>query len=149
MPYWREILVPHGIIVDTFESACTWTDFDAFHDGVVADTQQAIQAATGAPGFVSCRFTHLYPDGPAPYYTFVCRSDPARMLDAWRDIKLAINESIVSRGGTATHHHGVGRDHRPGAYDAERPALFAEALTGAKRALDPNGILNPGVLIDA
>lgn len=149
MPYWREILVPHGVIVDTFESACTWSDFESFHAGLVADVQRAIQSATRAPGFVSCRFTHLYADGPAPYYTFVCRSEPTRMLDAWRDIKAAINASVVSHGGTATHHHAVGRDHRPGAYDHERPDLYADALRGAKRALDPNGVLNPGVLIDA
>ena len=46
-------------------------------------------------------------------------------------------------GGTITHHHAVGRDHRPW-YDRERPELFARALRAAKRALDPRGILNPG-----
>jgi alkyldihydroxyacetonephosphate synthase len=54
----------------------------------------------------------------------------------------------MSFGGTITHHHAVGRDHRPW-YDIERPDLFGDALRAAKRRLDPAGILNPGVLFDA
>ena len=50
-------------------------------------------------------------------------------------------------GGTITHHHAVGRDHRPW-YDRQRPEPFAAALRGAKAAVDPAGIMNPGVLID-
>jgi alkyldihydroxyacetonephosphate synthase len=32
--------------------------------------------------------------------------------------------------------------------DRHRPPLFAEELRTAKKALDPQGLLNPGVLID-
>ena len=53
----------------------------------------------------------------------------------------------MAAGGTITHHHAVGRDHRPW-YDQQRPEPFAEALRAAKKALDPRGILNPGVLVD-
>ena len=56
-------------------------------------------------------------------------------------------EAIDAAGGTVTHHHAVGRDHRPG-YDRQRPGLFADQLRAAKRAVDPGGLLNPGVLID-
>ena len=67
--------------------------------------------------------------------------------DRWHTIKSAGLDAVIANGGTVTHHHAVGRDHRPW-YDRQRPDLFATALKAAKRALDPNAILNPGVLID-
>src|SRR6185312_5194167 len=63
MPYARERMVPRAIIADTFETAITWERFEAFHDKVKAATEQAIRDATGKPGQVTCRFTHVYPDG--------------------------------------------------------------------------------------
>jgi alkyldihydroxyacetonephosphate synthase len=99
-------------------------------------------------GTVACRFTHVYPDGAAPYYSVLAPARPGSELAQWAEIKAAAVEAILRGGGTITHHHAVGRDHRPG-YDRERPELFAAALRAAKRTLDPRGILNPGVLIDA
>jgi alkyldihydroxyacetonephosphate synthase len=147
MPFYREVLVPHGVIVDTFETACTWSAFPDFHRRVTAGMREAIRRTTGRDGEITCRFTHVYPDGPAPYYTLYAASTPERMLEHWREIKLAANELVVGGGGTVTHHHGVGRDHRPSGYDRERPDLYADMLAAAKRAADPGGLLNPGVLI--
>ena len=70
------------------------------------------------------------------------------LIEQWRGIKSAALDAVIDSGGTVTHHHAVGRDHRPW-YDRQRPPLFADALKAAKRALDPQGLLNPGVLIDA
>jgi alkyldihydroxyacetonephosphate synthase len=148
MPYYREILTPRSVIMDTFETAITWDRFPAFHEAVMAEMRAAIARATGAPGSLTCRFTHVYPDGPAPYFTFSALGKWDGLIAQWREIKTAANEIVVANGGTVTHHHAVGRDHRPGGYDAQRPQLFAEALAAAKSALDPNAILNPGVLID-
>ena len=64
----------------------------------------------------------------------------------WRTIKDEATAAVVDAGGTVTHHHAVGRMHRPG-WDGQRPELFAAVLKAAKERLDPNGILNPGVLI--
>ena len=72
---------------------------------------------------------------------------PGRELAQWREIKAAASEALMAGGGTITHHHAVGRDHMPW-YRAQRPHLFGKALEGAKRSLDPKGILNPGVLLD-
>jgi alkyldihydroxyacetonephosphate synthase len=69
-------------------------------------------------------------------------------LSQWHAIKSAASEALIAAGGTITHHHAVGRDHRPW-YDKQRPELFAAALRAAKNAIDPQGLLNPGVLIDA
>ena len=104
--------------------------------------------AVGAPGgFVSCRFTHVYPDGPAPYYTVIAPGRPGAELEQWAAVKAAASTAIDGAGGTATHHHAVGRDHRA-AYERERPDLFAAVLRAAKATLDPAGVLNPGVLFD-
>ena len=70
------------------------------------------------------------------------------MLAKWHDIKLAANDIVTNLGGTVTHHHAVGRDHRPNGYDNQVPPLFREAFAGARQILDPKGIMNPGVLID-
>jgi alkyldihydroxyacetonephosphate synthase len=147
MPYARERIVPRAIINDTFETAITWDRFEHLHDSVKAAVEQAIQAVTGLPGQVTCRFTHIYPDGPAPYFSFHGLGRHGTLLEQWQAIKDAAGDALMAAGGTITHHHAVGRDHRPW-YDRQRPALFAAALRAAKGVLDPQGIMNPGVLLD-
>jgi alkyldihydroxyacetonephosphate synthase len=147
MPYARELTVPMGVIGDTFETAITWDRFEAFHSAVRKATAEALKEATGHEGTVSTRFTHIYPDGPAVYYTFGVRGDPGRLIEQWRHIKTRASDALMAEGGTITHHHAVGRDHMPW-YRAQRPGLFGKAFEGAKRALDPAGIMNPGVLTD-
>jgi alkyldihydroxyacetonephosphate synthase len=146
-PFYREALVPLGLIIDTFETAVTWDKFPAFHATITSRMQDVLARVTGRPGSVTCRFTHVYPDGPAPYFTFQALGRFDALMDQWRTIKEAANEMVVAAGGTITHHHAVGRDHRSG-YVRECPPLFADALRAAKRSLDPHGLLNPGVLID-
>jgi alkyldihydroxyacetonephosphate synthase len=148
MPYARERTIMRAIVNDTFETAITWERFEGFHDSVKAATEQAIRDATGQAGEVTCRFTHVYPDGPAPYFTFHAAGRHGKLIEQWHAIKSAGLDALIAGGGTVTHHHAVGRDHRPW-YDRQRPPLFAEALKAAKRTLDPHGLLNPGVLIDA
>jgi alkyldihydroxyacetonephosphate synthase len=145
-PYLRDAIVGMGMISETFETAITWDRFAAFHAGVLEATRSALHAACGA-GQVTCRFTHVYPDGPAPYYTLIAPGRAGAELEQWAAVKRAAADAILRLGGTITHHHAVGRDHRPW-YDRQRPDGFAAALTAAKAALDPAGILNPGVLID-
>jgi alkyldihydroxyacetonephosphate synthase len=146
MPYFREITVNWAVINDTFETAIPWNRFPDFHAAVMEATARAIRAATGAPGLVTCRFTHVYPDGPAPYYSFHAKGDRRRLLAQWRRIKKAASDAVIAHGGTITHHHAVGRDHMPW-YERQRPRLFGAALEAAKRALDPAGIMNPGVIV--
>ena len=98
-------------------------------------------------GTVMVRFTHAYPDGPAPYYTVLAPGRRGSELEQWDEIKAAVSDNLIKLGGTITHHHAVGRYHRPW-YDRQRPDGFARAFKAAKRALDPHAILNPGVLID-
>jgi alkyldihydroxyacetonephosphate synthase len=134
------------MVSETFETAITWDRFTEFHAGVIEAAERAVRDVCGA-GQVTCRFTHVYPDGPAPYYTVLAPGRRGAQMEQWDTIKAAASEAIIRLGGTITHHHAVGRDHRPW-YDRERPVGFAAALVAAKGALDPAGILNPGVLVD-
>ena len=145
-PYLQSALVSIGVMADTFETACTWDRFEAFHAAVTTAAQDALQRTVGA-GLVACRFTHVYPDGPAPYYTFIGPAKVGDELAVWREVKSAVSEALHAAGGTITHHHAVGRTHRPW-YDRERPALFGDVLRAAKGVLDPAGVMNPGVLVD-
>jgi alkyldihydroxyacetonephosphate synthase len=145
-PYLRDTFVAMGVLSDTFETAITWERFEAFHERVTAATLEAVREVCGA-GTVTCRFTHVYPDGPAPYFTVLAPARRGAELEQWDAIKRAAADAVIAEGGTITHHHAVGRDHRPW-YDRQRPDPFAQALLGAKAALDPGAILNPGVLVD-
>jgi alkyldihydroxyacetonephosphate synthase len=146
-PYLRDIFVAMGVISETFETAITWERFPAFCESVKAAAQDAMQQVCDADGQVSCRFTYVYPDGPAVYFTVIAPARRGEELEQWAQVKRAVSEEIIAEGGTITHHHAVGRDHRPW-YDLQRPEPFAAALRGAKVAVDPRGIMNPGVLID-
>lgn len=145
-PYLRDVMVAAGVLSETFESAITWDRFEAFHRAVMERTQRAVEEICGG-GVLSCRFTHVYPDGPAPYFTILAPARVGGELEQWTEIKRAAADAVIDCGGTITHHHAVGRDHRPW-YDRQRPDPFAAALAAAKAALDPSGALNPGVLID-
>jgi alkyldihydroxyacetonephosphate synthase len=144
-PHVRDAMVQLGLVHETFETAVTWDRFWDFHDGVLAAVKRAVQEVCGG-GAISCRFTYVYPDGPAPYYSIYAPGRPGDELEQWDALKQAASEAILALGGTITHHHAVGRDHRPW-YLRELPELFTAALRAAKAELDPAGIMNPGVLI--
>jgi alkyldihydroxyacetonephosphate synthase len=142
----RDIFVAMGVLSETFETAVTWDRFPRFHERVTAAARAAAEDVSGV-AHVSCRLTHVYPDGPAPYYTVLAPAQRGEEVEQWAAIKAAVSEVIVAEGATITHHHAVGRDHRPW-YDRQRPDPFAAALRGAKAAVDPQAVMNPGVLVD-
>jgi alkyldihydroxyacetonephosphate synthase len=143
-PYLRDAFVAMGILTETFETAITWERFAALHAAVTAAASDAL----GPAGRITCRISHVYPDGPAPYFTVLAPARRGDEVAQWAQIKDLVSDALLAAGGTITHHHAVGRDHRPW-YDRQRPDVFAAALAAAKRAVDPAGVLNPGVLIDA
>ena len=145
-PYLRDVFLSIGVLSETFETAITWERFPDFHREVTGSATEAVREVCGE-GTVTCRFTHVYPDGPAPYYTILAPARRGAELEQWAQIKRAASDAVIEAGGTITHHHAVGREHRPW-YDRQRPEPFAAALRAAKAALDPTGALNPGVLID-
>ena len=136
-----------GLLADTFETAITWDRWPDFDAEVRRRVGLVLRATLGETATLACRFTHVYPDGPAPYYSFSGVAQLGAEAELWRTIKTEATAAVVDAGGTVTHHHAVGRLHAAG-YARQRPALFGEVLRAAKRTLDPNGILNPGVLLE-
>jgi alkyldihydroxyacetonephosphate synthase len=146
-PHYCEHAAARGILSTTFETAMTWERFREFHGKITRISQDTIRRVTGRDGTVTCRFTHVYPDGPCLYFTLEGILNKEKALEQLMDVLSTCAAATVEHGGTTTHHHAVGRFHRP-FYDKQRPELFARALRGAKRELDPAGMMNPGVLID-
>jgi len=144
-PYVRDEIVRMGYISETFETCTTWANFPAFDAAVRSAAQAALKTHCGE-GLITCRFTHLYPDGPAPYYTIIAPSAPGKQLEQWDAIKRAVSLALIDMGGTITHHHSVGKDHRP-YYLMQNAPLSLAMLRAAKHTVDPHGIMNPGTLL--
>ena len=158
-PYQRNMTTGLGLVAETLETAITWDRWPAMDEMVRGALQETLDRVCGG-GSVTCRFTHVYPDGPAPWflgvpgpgrpgshYTWEGMGRRGAELEMYDEVKKAASDAIMAAGGTITHHHAVGRLHRQW-YDQQRPEPFAQALRAAKRAVDPNGVLNPGLLID-
>ncbi|MFC3820350.1 FAD-binding oxidoreductase [Planomonospora venezuelensis] len=139
-PYLRDSLLAAGATVETLETAGFWSALPRLYDAV----RLALHGSLGSP-LVMCHISHVYGTGASLYFTVVTAQsgDP---VGQWEAAKRSVNEAIVAAGGTISHHHGVGRDHRE-AYAAEIGGLGVEILRGIKDRLDPEGVLNPGVLI--
>jgi len=137
-----------GILSNTFETSITWDKFEAFHKQIMSSLQKEIVKQCGS-GTVTCRLTHVYPDGPAPYYTIVATGilqPKDRRVEQWKAIRKVATKIMLEYGCTSTHHHAVGKFHR-GHYEKERGTLFGPTLKAIKRVHDPKWIMNPDVLI--
>jgi len=146
-PYLRDALLDHGAMVETFETATSWSRLGALHEAVSAALREALEAR-GTPPLVLCHVSHLYRSGASLYFTCIARQERGAELDQWAASKRAVGDAIVAAGATISHHHGVGRDHMPW-MDAEVGGLGIELLQAAKQQLDPHGLMNPGKLIPA
>jgi alkyldihydroxyacetonephosphate synthase len=144
-PYLRDLLMDMGVIVETLETAHTWSRLGELHGAVAVAIRDSL-AAQGTPGFAFCHLSHAYADGASLYFTFIARARHGAEREQWAAVKRAASEAIVAAGGTITHHHGVGRDHAP-YMDAEVGRTGIEVLRAVKERLDPSGIMNPGKLI--
>jgi alkyldihydroxyacetonephosphate synthase len=139
-PYLRDSLLAVGATVETVETAGFWSALPRLYDAV----RLALLGALESP-LVMCHISHVYETGASLYFTVVTaqKGDP---VEQWERTKEAVNAAIVAAGGTISHHHGVGRDHRE-AYAAELGPVGVDILRAVKSRLDPAGILNPGILI--
>jgi len=85
-PYLRDTFVACGVLSETFETAITWDRFEQFHAEAMEAVRAKVAEVCGAPAEgagaprVSCRFTHVYPDGPAPYFTVLAPGRPQNSL---------------------------------------------------------------------
>ncbi|MFJ1967742.1 FAD-binding oxidoreductase [Streptomyces sp. NPDC087903] len=145
-PYLRDSLLDAGAFAETLETAAFWSRVPGLY-AAVREALTATLTEAGTPPLVMCHISHVYENGASLYFTVVSAQgeDP---LAHWTRAKHAANEAILAAGGTITHHHGVGTDHRDW-YVREAGPLGVEALRAVKQRLDPSGLLNPGVLLPA
>jgi alkyldihydroxyacetonephosphate synthase len=144
-PYLRDALLDAGALVDTLETVTFWSSLPGLY-AAVTDALRSSLTELGTPPVVMCHISHAYATGASLYFTVACAqlADP---VTQWRTAKAAASEAILAGGGSITHHHGVGTDHRE-FYEREIGAQGVEALRAVKATLDPAGILNPGVLLE-
>jgi alkyldihydroxyacetonephosphate synthase len=134
-----------GYLIETLETAHTWSRLDELYGAVRSAISGALQTQ-GTPPIVMCHISHVYPEGASLYFTFLARRRPGEEIEQWRAAKRAACEAIVATGGTITHHHAVGRDHAP-YMRAEVGDVGIDVLRALKERLDPAGIMNPGKLL--
>jgi alkyldihydroxyacetonephosphate synthase len=148
-PYLRDDLLENGVLVDTLETATTWSNLMSVYQAMTAAMKNAIAATGGGPGAVLTHVSHAYPHGASLYSTFLGRqvsSDPLENQEQWRTIKREATEAILAAGGTLSHHHGVGQDHAPWLEEEIGP-LGMQVLQAIKQTFDSGNIMNPGVLL--
>jgi alkyldihydroxyacetonephosphate synthase len=136
-PHLRDDLLDRGVMVETLETATSWSNLGALHAAVRAALPSLL---------VGCHVSHLYPTGASLYFTALGRRDADDPVAQWRAAKTAATDAIVAAGGTLTHHHAIGRDHTPW-LAAEVGDLGVELLRAVKERCDPAGVMNPGKLL--
>ena len=144
-PYMRETLLDLGYMVETLETAHTWSRLMEHRDAITRALDRALRRGGGGC-LIMCHLSHAYRDGASLYFTFIAPRRPDEEIEQWRAAKTAACEAIVSMGGTITHHHAVGRDHAP-YMPAEVGDVGLAALAAVKERLDPAGVMNPGKLL--
>jgi alkyldihydroxyacetonephosphate synthase len=143
-PYLRDSLLDAGAFAETLETATFWSRVPELYSAVRTALTETLSAA-GTPPLVMCHISHVYENGASLYFTVVSAQGEDAVAH-WAPAKEAANEAVLSAGGTISHHHGVGTDHRDW-YLREAGPLGIEALRAVKRRLDPDGLLNPGILL--
>jgi alkyldihydroxyacetonephosphate synthase len=147
-PYLRDTLLGVGVMVETLETATTWSNLQHLYQEMSTAISAAIRASGGGPGYVMTHVSHVYPWGASLYTTFLGRQVPGHQVEQLREVKRATTEAILAAGGALSHHHGIGRDHAPWLPQEVGP-LGMQALEALKKTWDPQGIMNPGVLLKA
>lgn len=145
-PYLRDILLGAGVMVDTLETATSWSNLLSLYEEMTSAIQGTIASTGGGPGYVMTHISHMYEWGASLYTTFLGKQVKGQEIEQWWAIKQAATEAILAAGGTLSHHHGIGRDHAMWLEQEIGPSGMM-ALRSLKQTFDPNNIMNPGVLL--
>ncbi|TFV87177.1 FAD-binding oxidoreductase [Blastococcus sp. CT_GayMR16] len=144
-PYLRDKLLDAGLLVETLETAATWSKLPTVYDAVRRALRETL-TRDGRRPLIMSHVSHGYPTGASLYVTVLADRDDDLPIQQWLSAKRAATDALLGAGGTLTHHHAVGADHRPW-MDREVGPLGVEVLRAVKERLDPKGICNPGVLL--
>ena len=145
-PYLRDQLMTEGVFVETMETAAPWSQIDSLYDTIRQDIEKSL-ADRGTPALVLCHMSHLYTAGCSLYYTVFAQQQEGQEMEQWKAVKTAASEAMVGNGATITHHHATGADHAPW-LPQETGELWVRMLRAAKSEVDPEGIMNPGKLMN-
>jgi len=145
VPYLRDFIMDYGCMVDVSETAAVWSKVLPLYRNTIAAIKSQFDQE-GLPGYVGCHISHTYPTGACLYFTYAAKQKPGEELEQYYGYKSLVTNVFLQSGGTLTHHHAVGYEHKPWMLE-EVSATGLEALRALKTALDPQGILNPGKLI--
>jgi len=145
-PYLRDELITRGLFIETLETAAVWDNVFDLYQNVREEINQAL-AWSGVTGLVMTHLSHAYPQGGNLYFTFLAPMVRGREEEQWRRVKAAATQAIIERGGALSHHHGVGRDHKPW-INRYWGRDLVKVFQAAKAQLDPLAVLNPGVVFD-
>lgn len=98
---------------------------------------------------VFSHISHVYTNGASLYITYLYRRalDPSQTLDWWHKLKTPASQKIAELGGTITHQHGVGIDHKP-YIPEEKGDLGTQMIKTIIKHVDPLQVMNQGKLID-
>lgn len=150
VPYLRDFVMDHGAVADSFETAVSWSGAWDLYTSVDRVFRESIERHAGRPGYLGCHISHLYDTGACVYFTFATATaadpTPQHRIDAYTAIKADVTRAFLDAGGALSHHHAVGREHRPWLRE-EVGEVGVRSLRALKRELDPAGILNPGALL--
>ncbi len=143
-PYLRDALLDAGALVETLETVTFWSSLSKLYEAVSTALRESL-SGQGTPPVILCHISHVYRTGASLYFTVgaAALEDP---IEQWRVAKAAANDAIIATGGSISHHHGVGVDHRDW-YAQEIGELGVAVLRAVKAQLDPAGIMNPGVMV--
>ncbi|MBB1022840.1 FAD-linked oxidase C-terminal domain-containing protein, partial [Dietzia sp. DQ12-76] len=144
-PVLRDSLIDNGALVETLETATDWSNLSALREAVARALSDSLESS-GTPALVMCHISHVYPTGASLYFTVVAGQRGEDPITQWTDAKRAASEAIMRAGGTITHHHAVGVDHKP-YLAAEIGEVGVRMLRAVKDAVDPRGVCNPGTLV--
>ena len=146
LPYLRDTLVEHGILIDTFETVTYWKNLIPFYYHI----KNALQSKSDffdKGGILLCHISHVYETGASLYFTMITKQEDEKKIEQWQHLKKIVSGAILENGGAISHHHGIGKDHQQGYLQQINPAT-KKLLQAIKNHLDPENILNPGKLID-
>jgi alkyldihydroxyacetonephosphate synthase len=143
-PYLRDSLLDLGVLVETFETVTFWSNLEHLYASVKAAVEGNL-TEQGTPPLVLCHISHVYETGASLYFT-VAAKELEDGLAQWLPAKAAASDAMLAAGGSITHHHAVGRDHKPWLAQEIGP-VGVELLRAVKERIDPQGVLNPGVLV--
>ena len=140
-PYLRDRLLDAGLLVETLETAATWSALPAVYDAVRRALRTSLTSGGRRP-LVMAHVSHGYPTGASLYVTVLADRDDDLPIQQWLTAKRAATDALLAAGGTLTHHHAVGADHRPWLAREVGP-LGVEVLRAVKERLDPRASATP------